>query len=128
MFNGLSPDINGLSAIRECSNRVDTSYTSISSVLSPYSIKRPASIELPDPAAAENSDFLNHSVSLVKLDKKIGVRYLVRKLGPVKYEHWSQFVLPKDFDKLNYCETVRVMEEDFGQNSSLFYVRFYVRT
>lgn len=107
MFKDLSIEVKAHSAKSEGSKHVDSSSKSISSVSPCNSIKHSASVGIPDSAAAEDiaemalSSFIIPSykhknvitVNPAKCDEKTRVRCLVRRMGPVKLEHYSKLVL-----------------------------------
>ncbi|KAM3187036.1 hypothetical protein ACTXT7_003124 [Hymenolepis weldensis] len=121
LYGGTSEyKIKALLATFEVSKPVDSSITSMFSVSSSYSIKPFVSVKIPDPGAAED---VNKCVPEFIHDLKSGNLFEL-KLGPVEYEHYSKFVLPKEFDELSYCEIAQVMNEVFDQNSPHCNTRF----
>lgn len=104
-----------------------------------HHFKSPASTEIPDHVATRDfaknvHEFIHDpksgrffeswynkhkyvfTMNLAKWDEETRVRCLVRKLGSVENEFYSKFVLPKEFDEINYSET-----EIFGQKFSLYF-------
>ncbi|VUZ47047.1 unnamed protein product, partial [Hymenolepis diminuta] len=93
-------------------------------VLCSYSARPPASVEIPDLAVLYSEHNYVLILNLVKWGEKTRVRCPVRKLGPDKCEHYSKFILPKEFTLFSCSETVQVMKEALGQMFSFSNVRF----
>ncbi|BHF62424.1 hypothetical protein SprV_0200540600 [Sparganum proliferum] len=52
------------------------------------------------------------------------VRLLVRKLGPTEHERYANFILPKNPGEVTFKDTVQMLSQIFGEQSSLFNTRF----
>ncbi|KAM3182660.1 hypothetical protein ACTXT7_011861 [Hymenolepis weldensis] len=106
IFNSLSEEVKALSVKFEGSKHADSSITSMHSVPSSYSIK-PASVEIADPAAAD--DVTKNVPEFIHYPKS--GKFLESKLSPIEYERYPKFVLSKEFNGLNYSETIRTQSE-----------------
>ncbi|KER19644.1 hypothetical protein T265_11641 [Opisthorchis viverrini] len=63
-------------------------------------------------------------VELANQDDSWKVRLLLRKLGAVEHERYSNFVLPKNPREFSFDETVRTLTQIFGEQASLFSIRY----
>ncbi|MBM6549308.1 hypothetical protein [Streptococcus dysgalactiae] len=63
-------------------------------------------------------------VELAQADDAHKVRILLRKLGPAAYERYTNFILPKNPRKFSFDETVNYLSQIFGEQSSLFKIRY----
>ncbi|CAH8642706.1 unnamed protein product [Dicrocoelium dendriticum] len=52
------------------------------------------------------------------------VRLLLRKLGAVEHERYTNFVLPKNARDFTFDETVRTLTQIFSEQASLFSLRY----
>ncbi|CAH8609833.1 unnamed protein product [Dicrocoelium dendriticum] len=52
------------------------------------------------------------------------VRLLLRKLGAVEHERYTNFVLPKNARDFSFDETVRTLTQIFSEQASLFSIRY----
>ncbi|CAI2738129.1 unnamed protein product, partial [Dicrocoelium dendriticum] len=52
------------------------------------------------------------------------VRLLLRKLGTVEHQRYTNFILPKKPRDVPFGETVRTLSQIFGEQSSLFNTRY----
>ncbi|VUZ53303.1 unnamed protein product [Hymenolepis diminuta] len=93
----------------ECSQHIDSTIKFKSYVPSSYFIKSSASVKISNTAAAED---VTANVPEFIRNLKSG------KFYPVGYGHYLKFVLFNELDELSYSETVQIMEDIFGQNSS----------
>ncbi|VDP34555.1 unnamed protein product [Schistosoma mattheei] len=64
-------------------------------------------------------------IDLCKLDDASKVRILLRKLGTVEHELYSNFILPKNPRDFSVCDTVKTISRIFGEQSSLFNIRYH---
>ncbi|CAH8589626.1 unnamed protein product [Dicrocoelium dendriticum] len=63
-------------------------------------------------------------VELADQDDAWKVRLLLRKLGAVEHERHTNFVLPKNARDFSFDETVKSLTQIFGEQASLFSVRY----
>ncbi|CAI2725915.1 unnamed protein product [Schistosoma spindalis] len=63
-------------------------------------------------------------IDLCKLDDASKVRILLRKLGTMEYERYSNFILPKNPRDFSFDETIKTLSQIFGEQSSLFNIRY----
>ena len=52
------------------------------------------------------------------------VRLLLRKLGSVEYDRYSNYILPKHHRDYNFAVTVKILKQIFGECTSLFNICF----
>ncbi|BHF84813.1 hypothetical protein SprV_0902796500 [Sparganum proliferum] len=64
------------------------------------------------------------SVDLAAQDDAWKVRLLLRKLGPTEHERYANFTLPKNPGEVTFKDTVQMLSQIFGEQSSLFNTRF----
>nr|CAH8866294.1 unnamed protein product [Trichobilharzia regenti] len=57
-------------------------------------------------------------------DDAAKVRLLLRKLGTVEHNRYVNFILPKNPRELSFDETVTVLSQIFGEQSSMFNIRY----
>ncbi|CAH8557945.1 unnamed protein product [Schistosoma intercalatum] len=63
-------------------------------------------------------------IDLCKLDDASKVRILLRKLGTMEHERYSNFILPKNPRDFSFDDTVKTLSQIFGEQSSLFNTRY----
>ncbi|CAH8568978.1 unnamed protein product [Schistosoma guineensis] len=63
-------------------------------------------------------------IDLCKLDDASKVRILLRKLGTMEHERYSNFILPKNPRDFSFDDTVKTLSQIFGEQSSLFNIRY----
>ncbi|CAH8467909.1 unnamed protein product [Dicrocoelium dendriticum] len=63
-------------------------------------------------------------VELAAQDDAWKVRLLLRKLGAVEHERYINFVLPKNPRDFRFDETVQILTSIFGEQASLFSIRY----
>ncbi|CAH8515513.1 unnamed protein product [Schistosoma bovis] len=63
-------------------------------------------------------------VDLKKLDDAAKVRILLRKLGTVEHERYSNFILPKNPRDFSFDATIEILSQIFAEQSSLFNIRY----
>nr|VZI45259.1 unnamed protein product [Spirometra erinaceieuropaei] len=63
-------------------------------------------------------------VDLAAQDDAWKVRLLLRKLGPTEHEHCVNCILPKNPREVTVKDTVQTLSQIFGEQSSLFNIRF----
>ena len=56
--------------------------------------------------------------------KKKMVRLLLRKLGTTEHNRFVDFILPKKTTYLDFSETIKLLSELFGPNTTLFHKRW----
>ncbi|CAH8585986.1 unnamed protein product [Schistosoma intercalatum] len=61
---------------------------------------------------------------LCKLNDASKVRILLRKLGTMEHERYSNFILPKNPQDFSFDDTVKTLSQIFGEQSSLFNIRY----
>ncbi|BHF66177.1 hypothetical protein SprV_0200919300 [Sparganum proliferum] len=64
------------------------------------------------------------SVDLAAQDDAWKVRLLLRNLGPAEHERYANFILPKNSREVTFKDTVQTLSQIFGEQSSLFNIRF----
>ncbi|KAK4470017.1 hypothetical protein MN116_000047 [Schistosoma mekongi] len=63
-------------------------------------------------------------IDLCRMDDASKVRILLRKLGTIEHERYSNFILPKNPRDFSFDETVQTLSQIFGEQSSLFNIRY----
>lgn len=63
-------------------------------------------------------------LELAKQEDSWRVRLLLRKLGAVEHERYSNFVLPKNPREFSFDQTVQTLTQIFGEQASLFSTRY----
>ena len=66
--------------------------------------------------------FSTKTVNNVQVKKK--VRLLLRKLGTTEHNRFVDFILPKKTTDLDFSETIKLLLELFGPNTTLFHKRW----
>ena len=64
------------------------------------------------------------TTDFINLDDASKVRLLLRKLGTVEHERFINFILPKLPRDLSFADTVKIMTQIFGEQHSLFNIRY----
>ncbi|CAH8556634.1 unnamed protein product [Dicrocoelium dendriticum] len=64
-------------------------------------------------------------IELEAQDDAWKVRLLLRKLGAVEHERYTNFVLPKNPRDFRFDETVTILKTIFGEQASLFSIRYH---
>ncbi|CAH8585332.1 unnamed protein product, partial [Dicrocoelium dendriticum] len=64
------------------------------------------------------------TVDLACQDGAWKVRLLLRKLGTLGHQHYTNFILPRNPRDVTFEETVRTLSQIFGGQSSLFSARY----
>ncbi|CAH8603980.1 unnamed protein product [Schistosoma rodhaini] len=63
-------------------------------------------------------------VECSNLDDAAKVRLLLRRLGTLEYNKYVNFILPQNPRDLSFNETVQILSKIFGEQSSLFSIRY----
>ncbi|CAH8549162.1 unnamed protein product [Schistosoma turkestanicum] len=63
-------------------------------------------------------------VDLNNLDDATKVRILLRKLGTIEHERYSNFILPKNSRDFSFDATIDTLSQIFSEQSSLFNIRY----
>ena len=64
------------------------------------------------------------NVDLETFDDAAKVRVLLRKLGTIEHERYTNYILPKNPRDISFEETVKILSQIFGEQSSLFNIRY----
>ncbi|CAH8546802.1 unnamed protein product [Schistosoma rodhaini] len=64
------------------------------------------------------------NVDLETFDDAAKVRVLLRKLGTIEHERYTNYILPKNPRDISFEETVKMLSQIFGEQSSLFSIRY----
>ena len=64
------------------------------------------------------------TIDLSEQDDAWKVRLLLRKLGPAEHERYANFILPKNARDVSFVDTVRILTQIFGEQSSLLNTRY----
>lgn len=64
------------------------------------------------------------TIELQHVDDAQRVRFLLRKLGTAEHAKYVNFILPKNPRDLNFDETVSTLKQIFGEQTSLFNIRY----
>ncbi|CAH8671047.1 unnamed protein product [Schistosoma bovis] len=62
-------------------------------------------------------------IDLCRVDDASKVKILLRKLGTMEHERYSNFILPKNPRDFSFDETIKTLSQIFGEQSSLFNIR-----
>ncbi|CAH8528395.1 unnamed protein product [Schistosoma rodhaini] len=64
------------------------------------------------------------NVDLETFDDAAKIRVLLRKLGTIEHERYTNYILPKNPRDISFEETVKILSQIFGEQSSLFNIRY----
>ncbi|CAH8512294.1 unnamed protein product [Dicrocoelium dendriticum] len=64
------------------------------------------------------------TVDLARQDDAWKVRLLLRKLGTLEHQRYTNFILPRNPRDVTFDDTVRTLSQIFGEQSSLFNARY----
>ncbi|KER21258.1 hypothetical protein T265_10383 [Opisthorchis viverrini] len=68
--------------------------------------------------------WFRRSEDLFRVDFSLHVRLLLRKLGPAEPDKYANFILPKYLRDFTFDETVHTLLQIFGEQTSLFNIRY----